>query len=76
MWDKPDHRQTSPDIPAELETALAKNHKAQSFFNQLAPSYKKQFMGWIAAAKRQETKYRRVEEAIALLERGEKLGMK
>ena len=76
FWDKPDRPQLSPEIPKELESALAKNKKARSFFDQLAPSYRKQYIGWIAFAKRQETKERRVKEAVVLLERGEKLGMK
>jgi len=76
IWDKPDRPQISFDIPTELENALAKNGKAKHFFEQLAPSYQKQFIGWIEVAKRQETKERRVKESIALLERREKLGMK
>lgn len=76
LWDKPDSPQILLNILRELECALAKNKKAKSFFDQLAPSYQKQFIGWIAAAKRQETKERRLRESISLLEQGEKLGMK
>jgi len=76
VWNKPDRSQISIDIPKELESALAKNKKARSFFDQLAPSYQKQYIGWITVAKRQETKERRLRESIALLEQGEKLGMK
>jgi len=76
LWDKPDRPQISFDIPKELENALAKNRKAKNFFDQLAPSYQKQFINWIAVAKRLETKERRLRESIALLEQGEKLGMK
>jgi uncharacterized protein YdeI (YjbR/CyaY-like superfamily) len=76
LWDKPDRPSISFAVPKELERALAGNTKAKSFFDQLAPSYQRQFIGWIAVAKRQETKERRVKESIALLEQGEKLGMK
>lgn len=76
LWDKPGSPQISLNSLREFECALAKNKKAKSFFDQLASSYQKQFIGWISAAKRQETKKRRLREAIALLERGEKLGMK
>lgn len=76
LWDKPDRLQVSLDILKELESALAKNKKARSFFDQLASSYQRQFIGWISAAKRQETKERRLRESIALLEQGERLGMK
>jgi uncharacterized protein YdeI (YjbR/CyaY-like superfamily) len=76
LWDEPDRPQISSSIPGELEAALAKNTKAKSFFHQLAPSYQKRFIGWISAAKRQETKERRLRESIDLLEKGEKLSMK
>ncbi|MFC1838985.1 YdeI family protein [Thermodesulfobacteriota bacterium] len=76
LWDKSDSQQIPFKMSPELKTALEKNKKARKFFDKLAPSYKKQFIGWIAFAKRQETKDRRVKESISLLERGEKLGMK
>ncbi len=75
-WGKPNRPQISFEIPKELERALLKSRKAKRFFDQLAPSYQKQFIGWITIAKRHETKERRVRESIVLLERGEKLGMK
>ena len=75
LWNKPDLRQFSLVIPREFTSAMAKNRKARKFFDQLAPSYQKQFIGWITAAKRQETKDRRVRKSIALLEQGNKLGI-
>lgn len=75
-WDKSDR----PDIPsaptAEFARALAANAKAKAFFEQLAPSHRRMYSGWTAMAKRPETRDRRITAAIALLERGEKLGMK
>ncbi|MEW6412488.1 MAG: YdeI/OmpD-associated family protein [Candidatus Zixiibacteriota bacterium] len=76
QWDKPDPPSLPPDLPDEFKAALAKNKKAKTHFDNLAPSYKKQFIGWISFAKRPETRAKRVAESIALLERGEKLGMK
>jgi uncharacterized protein YdeI (YjbR/CyaY-like superfamily) len=64
------------NMPDELRKALARNKKANAFFEQLGPSYRRQFIGWIAAATRAETKRLRVEESVARLARGEKLGMK
>ena len=75
-WDKSDRPEISFEIPNELKSALAKNKKAKTFFDQLAPSYKKRFTGWISTAKRQETRDKRVSEAIILLEQGKKLGLK
>ncbi len=76
LWDEPDRPTLSFEAPDDLKRALGKNKKAQIFFNQLAPSYRRQFIGWIVIAKRQETRENRIRESIALLERGEKLGMK
>ncbi len=76
LWEKADRPEISLELPQAFKEALAKSKKARVFFEQLAPSYRKQFIGWIAMAKRQETKDRRIREAMALLERGEKLGMK
>ena len=76
LWDRPDRPQIPSNAFRELESALAKNKKAKSFFDQLTPSYQKRFIGWISAAKRQDTKERRLRESITLLEQGEKLGMR
>jgi uncharacterized protein YdeI (YjbR/CyaY-like superfamily) len=62
--------------PIYIEEALAKSEKALENFNNLAESYKKQYVGWIASAKREETRKRRIAESIRLLEQNEKLGMK
>jgi uncharacterized protein YdeI (YjbR/CyaY-like superfamily) len=76
LWNQSAKPQIAPGVPAEFQKALAKNKKANAFFAQLAPSYQRQFTGWIAVAKRPETRQRRVKESIALLTRCEKLGMK
>jgi uncharacterized protein YdeI (YjbR/CyaY-like superfamily) len=64
------------DGPSELSEALARNRKARDFFEKLAPTYQKHFIGWIATAKREETKAKRLKESLILLARGEKLGLK
>jgi uncharacterized protein YdeI (YjbR/CyaY-like superfamily) len=76
LWDKVDRPSINFDIPPELEKALKKNKKARDFFEKLAPSYQKQFIGWIKVAKQKETKEKRLKETIEKLTRGEKLGMK
>ena len=76
LWEKDGRPLISLDVPPELAKALAKNKKARENFDKLALSYRRQYIGWIAVAKRAETKKRRIEESIALLEKGKKLGMK
>lgn len=63
-------------IPAFIEEALTKNKKAGENFNKLAESYKKLYVRWISSAKREETRLRRLEEAIDLLEHNKKLGLR
>ncbi|MFH1006864.1 MAG: YdeI/OmpD-associated family protein [Candidatus Latescibacterota bacterium] len=76
QWDRPDRLNTQFDIPEELQTALGQNSKARAHFDQLAPTYRKQYVGWIAAAKRPETQEKRIKEAMELLEQGQKLGLR
>jgi uncharacterized protein YdeI (YjbR/CyaY-like superfamily) len=63
-------------IPAFLEQALRASPRAWQNFTKLAPSYRRQYVGWILHAKREETRARRIREAIGLLERNQKLGLK
>ena len=50
--------------------------KERESFDKLAPSHKRLFVRWVSSAKRKETRRKRLAEAITLLERGEKSGMK
>lgn len=75
-WEQSGRPELAFEVPAEFREALAQRPQAQVFFEGLAPSYRKQFIGWIATAKQQATRDRRVKEAVALLGKGKKLGMK
>ena len=55
-WDKSDRPPTIPKVSPELIIALKRNKKAAANFDQLAPSHQKQYIMWIATAKRPETK--------------------
>jgi uncharacterized protein YdeI (YjbR/CyaY-like superfamily) len=59
-----------------MKRALKANPRAWRHFVQLAPSYRRQYVGWVDSAKRAETKARRLREAIRRLARGVKLGLK
>ena len=76
LWDKDTRPRISLEIPPEFAKPLARNKKAKDNFDKLAPSYRKYYIGWITVAKRPETKKRRIAESIALLEKGQKLGLK
>jgi len=52
------------------------NEKASENFQKMPKSYKRNFVLWIDSARKEETRRTRVAEALALLEKKEKLGMK
>src|SRR5262249_49736088 len=65
-----------PELPAYIARAFKTNAKAWKFFQELAPSYRRNFVVWIHIAKRPETRERRIAESIALLAGGKQLGLK
>ena len=52
------------------------NPAAWATFEGLAQSYRRDYVGWIDSAKRDETRERRLREAIESLAAGRKLGLK
>jgi uncharacterized protein YdeI (YjbR/CyaY-like superfamily) len=66
----------SAAVPPEFRRALRANPAAWRTFEDLAPSYRRLYLRWITAAKRENTRARRIAEAIALLAAGKKLGLK
>ncbi len=69
-------RPSLSEIPEYMRIALKKHTAARKFFESLAPSYRRMYIGWIDSAKREETKLKRLQEAIDLLAAGKKLGLK
>jgi len=72
----PPRPRTMPDLPGWLESALKANLLAWENFNKLPPSHRRNYIGWISDAKREETRQRRIREALGMLEKNERLGMK
>jgi uncharacterized protein YdeI (YjbR/CyaY-like superfamily) len=64
------------DIPRFVKQGLKANAKAWENFRNLAPSYRRHYIGWIMHAAKEETRERRLREAVSLLERNKKLGLK
>ena len=69
-------RPTIPDLPAYIAKAFKANPRAWGFFQTLAPTSRRHFVVWIHIAKRLETRKKRIQESIGLLEAGKKLGLK
>ena len=63
-------------LPAYIEKTLKTIPRAWQYFDQLAPSYQRAYIAWIESAKREETKEKRLREALGLLASGKKLGLK
>jgi uncharacterized protein YdeI (YjbR/CyaY-like superfamily) len=63
-------------LPAYIQAAFEKQPAARRYFEGLAPSHRRRYIGWIESAKREETKARRLQEAIRLLAAGKPLGLK
>jgi len=63
-------------VPPYILRALEANRTIRENFEKLAPSHKRLYINWIDSAKKEETRERRLQEALDRLSRGEKLGMK
>ena len=60
------------EVPADLAAALARDRDAERHFRAFPPSARKRILFWIASAKREETRRRRVEETVRLAARNER----
>lgn len=69
---------SAKEIPltTETERGLKTSEKAWSNFSQMSAGYRKQYVLWLQTAKKADTRKKRLEEAIRLLEKNRKLGMK
>lgn len=70
----PDPRQV-PEFSEPVFDTLKANPKAWENFQNLPPSQKKLYRGWIMSAKREETRLQRMALAVELLEYNCRLGM-
>ena len=73
-WERVFESVKAYEMPVELNGALKSNKVANTFFDKLSPSYKKQYINWIASAKKEETRQRRAKKAVSLLSKKKKLG--
>lgn len=58
------------EVPEALASALAADADALAAFDRLAYTHRKEFARWVAEAKREETRGRRVDETIRMLREG------
>ena len=58
------------EVPEALAAALAADPQAEASFEQMAFSHRKEYARWIAEAKQEETRQRRVEQALEMIRAG------
>jgi bifunctional DNA-binding transcriptional regulator/antitoxin component of YhaV-PrlF toxin-antitoxin module len=58
------------EVPPPLRRALDEHAEAMAAFERLSYTHRREFAEWIAQAKREETRDRRVGKAIEMLETG------
>ena len=63
-------------VPGYIEAALRANGAAWTNFSNLAPSYRRLYVRWIEDAKKEETRRKRLAEAVGLLAENKRLGLK
>jgi uncharacterized protein YdeI (YjbR/CyaY-like superfamily) len=61
---------TALSVPPEFTAALTKNKKAAAVFAAFAPSCRREYVDWIAEAKRPETREKRIASAIESIAEG------
>jgi len=57
-------------VPADLAAALSCDSEAQSAFGAMAFTHRKEFARWVAEAKRDDTRARRVAHAVDMIRAG------
>lgn len=63
-------------VPAVLATALKKSKAATKHFAELSPSCRREYIEWIQEAKRDETRDKRVAQAIEWIAEGKQRNWK
>ena len=69
-------RSLPAQLPPYIRKAFRGEPQAWKNYQNLTPSQQRRYLGWIEYAKKDETKMKRLREAISLLSAGRKLGLK
>jgi uncharacterized protein YdeI (YjbR/CyaY-like superfamily) len=59
------------EVPAALAAALAVDPQADAAFESMAFTHRKEYARWIEEAKREETRQRRVQQAVEMIKAGQ-----
>jgi uncharacterized protein YdeI (YjbR/CyaY-like superfamily) len=75
QWQAARQLEETKTPPSDLREALAADRRASRFFAGLSPSQRKMYIAWVLAAKRPETRARRVHAVVDRSARGIKPGV-
>lgn len=64
---RPGSKSQDFDIPEDLATAIEKETMLVNVWNSFAPSHRREYAAYVAEAKREETKLRRIEKVLGML---------
>jgi len=67
MNPKPAIKEREPKVPTDLRKALATNLVAKVKWKDLTPIARRDFISWLDAAKKPETRTRKIEKACSML---------
>ncbi|CAM3092766.1 YdeI/OmpD-associated family protein [Paenibacillus lupini] len=73
LWDKAYESQSNATIPEDFAIELARNEKAQQFFDTLDKQNRYAILFRIHNVKKQETRVKKIHQFIEMLEKGEKI---
>ena len=66
----------APKVSPDFAAALKKNKKAATVFDAFSPSCKREYVEWIAEAKREETRNKRIAQAVEWIAEGKQRNWK
>ncbi|MBL8746351.1 MAG: DUF1905 domain-containing protein [Phycisphaerae bacterium] len=67
-----DTAERAPLVPPELKRAIDVNASAKKVWTAITPRAKEEWVEWIASAKKDDTRTRRIEKAVERLSNGER----
>jgi uncharacterized protein YdeI (YjbR/CyaY-like superfamily) len=73
-WEAAIRREDTSSLPDDVSGALKKNPEAQANFEKYPASQKRQFLFWIASAKTEKTRQKRIQEMVEMVANNRRLG--
>lgn len=75
QWEKAYGTRKKSEMPTDLKESLSKNKAALENFQRFAPSHQNTYINWLNAAKRDETRKKRIKQIISFAEMNKKPGL-